>query len=163
MNKSAQEPNGETSDHAKVVAYPLAIFLGFLILGIIADYVWPNWSLEPFGRALAFVMFSLPGGVLIYSTFPRFKNAGTTLDPYGEVSAIIRTGPFRFSRNPIYVGMCLIHIGAALGLGGLIALLVLVPVLLIMHYGVILREEEYLEREHGAEYLDYKAEVRRWL
>jgi protein-S-isoprenylcysteine O-methyltransferase Ste14 len=163
MQKSEGMAESNSVDHASVTAYPVAIFLGFLIPAVIADYFWPIWALDSWGRGLAFLFFAVPGGVFAYLTFPRFRDAGTTVNPYGNVSAIIRTGPFRFSRNPIYVGMCLMHLGVALGVGGLFAVSILVPVLLIMHYGVILREEEYLERKYGAEYLDYKAEVRRWL
>ncbi|HJN26179.1 MAG TPA: isoprenylcysteine carboxylmethyltransferase family protein [Rhodospirillales bacterium] len=163
MEKSEQGMPDGLPDHAEVVAYPVALFLGFLIPAIIADYLWPIWMADPMWRVVAFLVFAVPGGIFVLLTFPQFRKAGTTADPYGNVSAIIRTGPFGLSRNPIYVGMCLMHLGIAVGVGGLIAVLVLVPILLIMHYGVILREEDYLERKHGEEYLDYKANVRRWI
>ncbi len=150
-------------DHAQALAPPVYIFGAFLALGVIVDFLWPVWSLDLSGRGLAFLGFFVPGVILARRTFASFKSTGTSANPYASVSAIIRTGPFAFSRNPIYVAMCLIHAGVALGIGGLYSLLALVPVLLIMHFGVVLREEAYLERKYGAQYQDYKADVRRWL
>lgn len=155
---SPQEP-----DHAGVVAPPVLIFAGFLAVGVTADFLWPVWTLDLSGRALAFLGFAVPGTVLAIRALSKFREAKTTVNPYGSVSAIIRNGPFRFTRNPLYVAMCLIHMGIALGAGGLFSLLVLAPVLVIMHFGVVLREEAYLERKHGQAYTDYKVEVRRWL
>lgn len=158
-----RESHPELPDHADVLAPPVYVFGIFLVLGIIVDFVWPVWSLGPWGRGPAFLGFFIAGVVLVNRAFSAFKKTGTSANPYASVTAIIRTGPFTFTRNPVYVAMCLIHTGIALGVGGAFSLLALVPVLVIMHFGVVLREEAYLERKHGPAYLDYKAEVRRWL
>ncbi len=163
MTLVTEELLQEKPDNAAVIAPPLLIFGFILALGISADFFLPVWSLDLWGRVIAFPVFVVPGLALAIRTFPRFREAGTTVNPYGSVSAIIRNGPFRFTRNPLYVALCLFHIGIALGFGGLFSLLALAPVLVIMHFGVILREESYLGRKFGQDYLDYKAEVRRWL
>lgn len=158
-----EESSSQQVDNAEVVAPPVWIFSGFLAVGIMADFLWPVWNLDLPGRVIAFLVFAVPGAVLVNRTFSRFREAETTANPYGSVSAIISDGPFRFTRNPIYVAMFIIHTGTALGFGGLFSLLALAPILAIMHFGVVLREEAYLERKYGKAYIDYKVEVRRWL
>jgi protein-S-isoprenylcysteine O-methyltransferase Ste14 len=75
----------------------------------------------------------------------------------------VRTGPFRYSRNPIYLAFSLLHLGIAIWLNSLWLLATLVVAVALMDFVVIRKEERYLERRFGAEYLDYKASVRRWL
>jgi protein-S-isoprenylcysteine O-methyltransferase Ste14 len=70
---------------------------------------------------------------------------------------------FRFTRNPIYIGMFLGQTGLGIGFDSLWVLAMLVPFCLVIRYGVVAREEAYLERKFGAVYLDYKSRVRRWL
>jgi protein-S-isoprenylcysteine O-methyltransferase Ste14 len=78
-------------------------------------------------------------------------------------TAIVRTGPYRFSRNPIYLAFSVFQLGIAIWVNSLWLLATLAGALALIHYVVIPREEQYLERRFGAEYLDYKASVRRWL
>ena len=76
---------------------------------------------------------------------------------------IVRTGPYRFSRNPIYLAFSLLQLGVAIWANGVWLLATLVGAVALIRCVVILREEQYLERRFGARYLDYKASVRRWL
>ncbi len=76
---------------------------------------------------------------------------------------IITTGPYRFSRNPSYVSLTMLYLGIAIAADSVWVLAGLIPTLVVMHYGVILREEEYLEAKFGQEYLRYKRSVPRWL
>ncbi len=73
------------------------------------------------------------------------------------------SGPYRFTRNPIYLGMTIIFTGIAIAADSIWVLALLVPVLVIMNIGVIMREERYLEGKFGEDYRQYKASVRRWL
>jgi protein-S-isoprenylcysteine O-methyltransferase Ste14 len=75
----------------------------------------------------------------------------------------VATGPFRFSRNPLYVALTLIYVGLALLTNALWVLVLIVPVLLLMHYGVVRREERYLEAKFGDAYRAYRSSVRRYL
>jgi protein-S-isoprenylcysteine O-methyltransferase Ste14 len=76
---------------------------------------------------------------------------------------IVRTGPYRFSRNPIYLAFSLLQLGIAIWVNSVWLLATLVGAVALIHSIVIQREEHYLERKFGAGYLDYKASVRRWL
>ena len=95
----------------------------------------------------------------------RRDRAGHRPDGLGRrsVLAIIQSGPFRISRNPVYLADTLCYVGVAILLNTAWPLLFLPVVLLVMHRGVILREERYLEQKFGDEYNSYKMRVRRWL
>ena len=91
------------------------------------------------------------------------RKAGTQFDVYKPTTAIVENGPYRFARNPIYLGMFLGQIGIAIGFDNLWVLAMLAPFYFILRHGVVAREEAYLERKFGAIYLSYKSRVRRWL
>ena len=92
-----------------------------------------------------------------------FRNARTGLLTNQPASVIVTTGPYGISRNPIYVGIFLGLIGFAIGFNTLWFLVVLVVMYFLIRFGVVAREETYLENKFGAPYLDYKKRVRRWL
>jgi protein-S-isoprenylcysteine O-methyltransferase Ste14 len=92
-----------------------------------------------------------------------FRRAGTHPQPWRPATALVVTGPYRFSRNPMYVGATLFYIGISFWVNSLWPLLLLPVVLVIMSRGVIAREEAYLERLFGDEYRSYRSRVRRWL
>lgn len=92
-----------------------------------------------------------------------FRAAGTPVPARKPTIMIVRAGPYRFSRNPIYLAFSLFQLGVAMWLNSVWLLATLVAAAALMHYLVIRREEEYLERRFGAQYLSYKASVRRWL
>ena len=89
--------------------------------------------------------------------------AGSNVPTTRPTTAIVESGPYRFTRNPIYVGMCVGLVGLAIAFDELWLLIVLVPFALVIRYGVIAREEAYLERKFGDVYRGYRSRVRRWL
>jgi protein-S-isoprenylcysteine O-methyltransferase Ste14 len=101
--------------------------------------------------------------VLSLSAFAQFWRKHTSVMPQKPTTAIIQSGPFRITRNPLYLSMILLYVGIALVMNTVWPLLLLPLVLLIMHRGVILREERYLEQKFGDEYISYRSRVRRWL
>jgi protein-S-isoprenylcysteine O-methyltransferase Ste14 len=78
-------------------------------------------------------------------------------------TALVTEGPFRYSRNPSYVALTLLYVGVALLINALWILLLVVPALVVLRYGVIAREEAYLTRKFGEAYRQYTTQVRRWL
>jgi protein-S-isoprenylcysteine O-methyltransferase Ste14 len=84
-------------------------------------------------------------------------------DPAGDRIALVTTGPFQFSRNPLYVSLTLLYLGIAIAAQSLWALALLIVVLAVMQRSVVRREEHYLEQKFGADYLRYKERVRRWI
>jgi protein-S-isoprenylcysteine O-methyltransferase Ste14 len=100
---------------------------------------------------------------LALSGLVTMKKAGTNVNPAEPALTIVRDGPYRFTRNPMYLALCLLQVALGFFLNDWITLLFLVPLALITHYGVILREERYLTAKFGEPYLQLKREVRRWL
>ena len=91
------------------------------------------------------------------------RDANTNVDPTQPTTTIVTSGPFRFTRNPIYTSLTLLYIGIALIVNSLLTILLLPIILVLMNVGVIAREERYLERKFGTQYLAYKQRVHRWL
>ena len=91
------------------------------------------------------------------------RRAGTPTNPYKPVSHVATQGPFRYTRNPGYLAMATIYMGIASLANALWAVLLLPVALIVVQRGVIEREERYLERKFGEEYLRYKAQVSRWI
>jgi protein-S-isoprenylcysteine O-methyltransferase Ste14 len=100
--------------------------------------------------------------LFLYST-ATFRAAGTPVPARKPTTVIVRTGPYRLSRNPIYLAFSLLQLGIAIWVNSVWLLTTLVGAVALMHCVVIPKEERYLERKFGAQYLDYKASVRRWL
>jgi protein-S-isoprenylcysteine O-methyltransferase Ste14 len=117
-------------------------------------------------RALAVAIgaaFSVFGiGIAAWGRITLVKG-GTHVNPYKPTTSIISGGPFVFTRNPLYVGLQSLFIGLSLLVGTWWGLVLFVPAFLVLHHGVVLREEAYLERKFGQVYLSYKSKTRRWL
>jgi protein-S-isoprenylcysteine O-methyltransferase Ste14 len=150
-----------TKDTAGVAAPPPLIYLAGLAAGIGLDRLaaWPEMPpmVLPGLAAMALGIAVMALGIR------EFRKAGTDYHPHRPTTRIVTTGPFRFTRNPLYLSLTSIYAGIALALGSAWALLLLIPVLLAIRYGVIAREERYLAAKFGDEYLRYKDSVRRWL
>lgn len=102
-------------------------------------------------------------GILGVFAARTMRRARTTIRPSGATTAIVVDGPFRWTRNPLYLSLLTLHVGAALAVNGAAVLVPLVPTFALLRWGVVGREERYLEQTFGAEYLAYRARVRRWL
>jgi protein-S-isoprenylcysteine O-methyltransferase Ste14 len=103
------------------------------------------------------------GLIMILWSALGFGRAGTNVVPFREATALVTTGFYRISRNPMYLGMVLILAGGAFKLGSLGAFLPIPLFVLVIRSRFILGEEQFLEGIFGAEYLAYKNKVRRWL
>ena len=150
----------QEKDNPGVIAPPPLIYLAGLAIGFALDRFWPL----DFDRYLPAGIVLIGLGIALMAIGIReFKRAKTDFLPIRPTVRIITTGPFRVTRNPLYLAMTLIYAGIGAAFGILWVFILLVPVLAVMHYGVIAREERYLERKFGDEYLAYKRRVRRWL
>lgn len=106
------------------------------------------------------ILISIPIGVSAVRALARAK---TTFDTRKPTTAVVTDGAFRYSRNPMYLSMTLLYVGIAFLVNSLWILLVVLPLIVVIQSGVVEREERYLERKFGEEYLRYKANVRRWI
>jgi protein-S-isoprenylcysteine O-methyltransferase Ste14 len=154
--------SSNVTDRPGVIALPPLIYLVAMTLGIALHFLRPLTLPVPVAvRWVGLAMIVAEFAVLIPSRL-RFVRAGTNVNPMKPATALVTTGIYRFTRNPMYVGLMIGFTGLAL-LTRIGWLLVELPVVLaIMHWGVILREERYLSRKFGAEYEAYRARVRRY-
>ena len=141
---------------------PVIYWVPFL-LGIGLQRLWPTAPFPVPWHYVAGVVLLLPTIVIMPPVLTRFRRAGTSFDVRKPASVLITDGPYRFSRNPSYVSLTLLYVGLGIILNNAWALLLVIPVLLVMHFGVVLREERHLEAVFGDEYVRYKSAVRRWL
>ena len=159
--RSAQHAGSR--DLPGVIAPPPLIYLGGLAVGFGLEALFYSPSVQgavawPVGAVLM-----VTGGALARSFFHGFGRAGTPVSPYNTPTKLVTTGAYRLSRNPGYLGMALAYAGIAVMARALWALAPLVVVLVLIDRGVIAREERFLERKFGEDYLRYKRRTRRWL
>lgn len=147
---------------AGVIAFPPLIYGVPLIAGIVADRVLSNKPLPPASGLLSIGCF-LAAASIVAPAFGAFKKAGTAIDPFEETTALVDSGPYRFTRNPMYLALTLAYAGVAFAARRAAPFALLPAVLWTMQHGVILREERYLERKFGKAYREYLQRVPRWL
>ena len=149
-------------DNAGVVAPPPLVYLLPLLAGILANRRIGAPFL-PGGAARIVGVPLVAGGLSLGAWFFRtLRGAGTPVDPREPVEALVTSGPYRYSRNPGYLSMAMIYAGVASLANSLPSVLLLPVALRVIRRGVIEREERYLERLFGEEYVAYRARVRRW-
>ena len=151
------------ADNPGVIAPPPFIYAGALAAGLLANRrlrlpFLPRRLARTLGPGLILVGFIV--GLL---GVREMRRAGTYVDPYEPATAVVTGGPYCFTRNPMYLGFTLMYVGISAWANALSPILLLPAVQRLMRRGVIEREERYLERKFGDEYLQYKGRVRRWI
>jgi protein-S-isoprenylcysteine O-methyltransferase Ste14 len=141
---------------------PPLVLLAAIILGVVLNLIWPL-PFIPVALVLAGPVILIAAVLLFVLSLNEFRATGTSVRGNERTTAIVRTGPYRFSRNPIYLAFVLLLLGLALSLNNLWLLVTLGAFASFISIVVIPREEQFLERNFQAEYSDYKASVRRWL
>lgn len=152
-----------TTDNAGVIMRPPLLTLATFLAGLAIELLWPTCL--PGGRAhLVVGLLPLVGGIaLMAAAMRQFRAAGTHVETWRPTQAIVTQGVYARTRNPIYVAMLSIYVGLGILVNSVWVLALAVPLFLVLRFGVIAREERYLERKFGAEYLAYREKVRRWL
>lgn len=161
-------PNSAASpDNAGVLAPPPVLYAGTALLAMALHWLIPMSLPEVlmaeqtrFGVGPVLAVLSI---VLAAAAVRRFRKIGTAVRPWQPTTAIVPSGPYRFTRNPMYLGLSGLYLAIGLMVASLWFVVLFAPLIIVMQRGVILREEGYLARKFGAEYTDYKAKVRRWL
>jgi protein-S-isoprenylcysteine O-methyltransferase Ste14 len=154
----------DSADTAHVIIRPPLAWGLAVIAGLALDWVAPLRFVPTAlpARWLGAIVFVLALALGVWAIV-TITGAGSNVPTNRPTTAIVENGPYRFTRNPIYLGMMLVLIGLAIAFDNLWLLLMLVPFALVIRYGVVAREEAYLERKFGDAYRDYLARVRRWL
>lgn len=145
------------------IVRPPLVYFAAIASGLLLGFVWPR-PFVPGGAATALGSVLVAGAVALFVySGAKFRAAGTPVPGNRPTTSIVRAGPYRFSRNPIYLAFSLFQLGIAVWTDDVWLIATLVIAIALMATLVIPREEKYLESKFGAEYLDYKARVRRWI
>ena len=157
----------DRSDKAEVanlgIMRPPWVYLGAIALGVLMHVALPVRLVSravsvPLGGTTVLVAIAL-----FLSAVRTFRSAGTPVPGNRPTTTIVRTGPYRCSRNPIYLSFSLLQLGVAFWVNSLWLLVTLMPAVALMSFVVIPREEQYLTTRFPSDYLPYRASVRRWL
>jgi len=166
---SSISQRGGDRETARAIARPPFLFLGALLLGFVSDHLlplpFPVSRIGPAHWISAVIAGSLIlTGIGVFAAGIRnFSSAATPVQGTKPTRALVTTGIHGWSRNPIYLGMFLVYGGIGIAVRSPWILILALPLAITMRYGVVAREEVYLERRFGDAYRDYKARVRRWL
>jgi protein-S-isoprenylcysteine O-methyltransferase Ste14 len=151
------------ADHPGIVAPPPLLYAVGVLVVLLLRWIRP-WPILPphlvpwvgLGLIALGLALGIPGRI-------GLARARTSVNPRKPTTAIVTSGTYRFTRNPLYVGLAIVFVGLTLAFDTAWGFVVLVPILVVMHFGVILREERYLEAKFGDEYRQYRGRVRRYL
>lgn len=156
----------QTRDNAGVVAPPPLLALVAVALGLLLDYVAPAYLLDVLlswgTRIILGIELIAAGLALIMIARRTFQAAGTRVEPWKPSTTVVTTGVFAWLRNPMYVGGTAALIGLAILLASNWMVVTTVILALVLHFGVVKREERYLEAKFGDAYRAYKAHVPRY-
>ena len=156
----------ETRDTAGVIAPPPLLALAALVLGLLLDWLAPAYVLyvllSTTERIIIGVVLMAAGGALAVPAIRAFRSAGTHVEPWKPALALATTGIYAYVRNPMYVGLTLLLVGLGIAFASDWTLVTTVAFALTIHFGVVLREERYLEAKFGEPYRQYTARVPRY-
>ena len=165
MPSTMQDQSAAAIERKKVgmlLPPPVLLLAAVALGGAIHLLMFGSFTFSPIRSVLGAVVVIL-SCLTIAACTRRFKVAGTPVRPVSPATAIVMSGPYRLSRNPMYVGMAGLLLGLCLVLGSYVLGAALLLFVLVVHFGVVLPEERYLEALHGEPYRQYKRSVRRWI
>jgi protein-S-isoprenylcysteine O-methyltransferase Ste14 len=145
------------------IVRPPMVYLCAIILGLVLHFAWPFPLLSHVVSLPLGALAVLVAVLLFFYAVRTFRTVGTPVPGNRPTTTIVRKGPYRWTRNPIYLAFSLFQLGIAFMVNGLWLLLTLIPAVALMSFVVIPREERYLEARFPSDYPAYKAAVRRWL
>jgi protein-S-isoprenylcysteine O-methyltransferase Ste14 len=155
-------PATPAADTARVRVFPPLLFAVTFVLGLVLQWAFPIGRLPPLQARIA-------GGVLllVFAALARWsrgtlQRAGTNINPGKPTLALVTDGPFGYSRNPLYVAGLGLFVAGALLFDATWPLVLFLPMVAVLQWGVIAREERYLSKKFGAAYDGYRSRVRRW-
>ena len=164
MVRASQQVNDAAT--AGVIVRPPFLYLGCLVLGLALEQLLPLRLGSPTAAVLSWTGgggLMLVGAAIMVLGVRNFSRAKTPVPSNQPVRALVTTGIHGWSRNPIYVAMLLLYVGIGIAARSPWALVLALPLVVILRYGVVAREERYLVQHFGDTYRDYKGRVRRWL
>ncbi len=153
----------QAQDHANVRIPPPLLYAVPLVIGVVLRFVFPVQVLPIETALIVGAISAMLSFALGFPAFWLMRRARTSVNPQHPTTDLVTQGPFRLTRNPLYLSLAVLYAGLALMVNAWWALLLLPVVLVLVQLLVILPEERYLEQQFGELYVSYKANVRRWV
>ena len=152
------------ADVPEIVVLPPVLVGGTLLVGVAIHYLLWTVTILPtmVARVLGLALF-VSAGILAHLSHNAMKRVGTNVLPTRPTLALATDGPYRFTRNPLYLAAIGVYLGVTLWVDGLAPLLLLFPMVWMLHRGIVVPEERYLEAKFGDAYVRYRSLVRRWV
>jgi len=147
----------------KVVMRPPIIALFLIILTLILHFIFPIREIISFPYNITGILLVILGLLISIWGGKTFRKSKAPIIPGSKPTKTVTSGPFKFSRNPMYLGFVIILLGYGIILGSIIGFLAAVGFFLVMHFGFIPFEEKLMEKHMGKKYLAYKNKVRKWI
>ncbi len=163
MAASSDHRQTTQSDHADVIAPPPLLYVAAFAAVLTGHWLWPVPLLDH--PAVTWIGAALLVAGMAMNVWGAYslRKARTPINPYRATRTVVSTGAFAVSRNPLYVGLDVVFLGLCALVNSLWGPVFLMPLLVVMHYGVIRREERHLEVTFGDAYRRYRERVRRYL
>lgn len=162
MSETTVQSSQERQKVGMLIPPPI-LLVALVLASVAAHFLWLGWLAFSLPRVLAGALVLLASFSLVVASGRAFRQAGTPVRPTAPAVVVVVQGPYRISRNPMYVGMAGALAGLGVLTGSLCFALAFLVFLAIVHFGVVLPEERYLESLHGDAFRRYKQQVRRWL
>lgn len=150
-------------DSAHILAPPPFFFIIPLLIGTVIEYFVPTSLLPTLPSIIIGLLFSWSSLPFIILSLRSFYKVKTTFDARRTTTTLVTTGIYRISRNPAYLALVLIYIGLSFLINSIWIFIMVIAVIFSLQKFCIEREEKYLEKKFGSQYLEYKKQVRRWL
>jgi protein-S-isoprenylcysteine O-methyltransferase Ste14 len=150
-------------DTAGIAIPPPLVYLAFFLIGVGINEWRPIDLLPSLEQHLIGGLVIVASAAIAMPAARAFRRARTPIVPHKPTTALVTDGIYGCTRNPLYAGLTLLHAGIAVTIDNLWAFVLVVPAVAVIDRYVIAREERFLERKFGADYLAYKARVRRWI
>jgi protein-S-isoprenylcysteine O-methyltransferase Ste14 len=151
------------ADRPDILVFPPILLGGTMLLGLVLDLLHPVPLLPPAAARILGVALFVFSGALAYSAQRVLRRAGANISPNQPTLALVTDGPYRRTRNPLYLAGLGVCLGVACFVNGIAPFLLLSPLVALLNWGIVQREERYLSAKFGAAYRAYQKRVRRWL
>lgn len=161
--ENGREQQAPANDNPGVIALPPLIFIAFLGVGVILHNIFPLHFIHGPLRNIVGVIFLAYSVLVSGLAILRMRRAGTNIDVRKPSTTIVSDGIYRFTRNPMYLSMALLMIAISVLISNIWILILTPAFIIVIHKGVIEREERYLEGKFGTDYTSYKKRTRPWL
>jgi protein-S-isoprenylcysteine O-methyltransferase Ste14 len=147
----------------RIPAQPPIVYFGAIFIGVLLNHFYTVDAIPKGVRLFAGIPLTLLSICLSAFAFREFIRRGVSVDHKKSTKLLITTGPFRISRNPLYLSGIVLVFGVGVALDNLWIIGLLIPAILLVIYGTVLPEEKYLQGRFGELYLKYRSSVRRWI